>query len=211
MEFGYGGQGPSDACRALQLAGLPEETAHTVFTRNGVNYLIEDGGSIRERDFGEPPPSLPKLATDGSLVVVIHGYESNECGAEELRDWIEYLDDEGNSPPWKNGPRRISLYPLRDDAEQDGFVSDDGVPQLIIEQGDLQIWLVEFVHDSEKVWIPRQYRRYLEILGELPEDTVARDDASPFRRWWTSHADRRPRIIELGEGKVNRVPRIGKK
>lgn len=210
VQFGYGGAGPSHAYRALQLAGLSEEVSRVVFFRDGINLLIDEDGSIRERDFGEPPPVLPRLATDGSLVAVVHGSNWHESGVNRMRNWIDYLDQAGNSLPWKPGPRRISLYPSRLDAERDGFDSSpDGVPQLVIEQGDLQLWLIEFVEDDPSVWIPRQFRRYLEIVDKLPQIIVKSDDSPPFRRWLTSHAHRRPRVIELGEGKVTRVPKLG--
>jgi hypothetical protein len=212
VQFGYGGEGPGNAHSALRLAEIPDEVAHTVFYSDGINLLIEDNGLIHEKDFGVTPPTMPKLATDGSLVVVIHGSRWDEAGEEKLCDWIDYLD-KGNDTSllWKNGPRRISLYPLREDAQHDGFdCSRDGVPQLVIEQGDLQLWLVEFVEDDPAVWIPRQFRRYLEVLGAIPQTVIENDDAPAFRRWLTSHTDRRPRVIGLGDGKVTRVPKLGK-
>ncbi|SHU30786.1 Uncharacterised protein [Mycobacteroides abscessus subsp. bolletii] len=208
MQFGYGGTGPSNAYRVLLGVGLPEEIAELVFARNSINLIIGDDGDIVEKEFDDYPPSLPKLADDGSLVVIIHGSRLGESNRELLRWWIDYLDSEDVRVPWTDGPRRISVYHSRSDAREDGFDSYDGIPQLIIEQGDLQIWLIEFVEDDSSVWIPRQFRRYLEILGALPEDIIAGDDASRFHRWKMSHGHRRPRIVPLGAGKVSRVPKL---
>jgi hypothetical protein len=209
VQYGYGGSGPSDAYRALRLAGVPEESADAVFSSNGVNYVIEDDGSVQSRDFGATPPQTPELATDGSLVVTIRGSRWDENGDVALRAWVAYLAKDDISLPWNNGERRISIYPSRVRAERDGFDSSyDGIPQMIIEQGDLQIWLIEFVEDDPAVWIPKQFRRYLEVLNALPEDILAADDASPFRRWLASHSHRRPSVIGLGAGKVTRVPRL---
>lgn len=205
--YGYGGMGPTYAHKALQNAGLPEDIAELVFYQNYVNYVIDDEGYASEKDFGEVFPSEPKLASDGSLVVVIKGYSWDDEVAEQMRDWIDYLDSPDASLPWNTGERRVSLYCSRDDAEQDGFASPEGVPQLIIEQGDLQLWLVEWVDDDPTVWIPKDLRPYARILGEFTEE-MAKDDAPPFRRWRTSHGSRRPRVLVGRKGGVSRTPKL---
>ncbi|WP_418004393.1 hypothetical protein ACNO8X_04890 [Mycobacterium sp. PDNC021] len=209
-EYGYGGVGPTTAFRALQLAGLPEKAAQTVFSEVGINYDIDDNGAVREREFQECPPGLPKMANDGTLVVVIRGFSWNDSALHQMSWWFDYLNQEGISLPWNDGPLRVSLYARRADAAQVGFRTSDGdIPQLVIERGDLQIWLVEFVKDDPAVWIPRQFRRYLTMLNLLPTDVVALDDASPRQRWLASHAKRRPPIIRLSVEQATRVPNLG--
>ncbi|MBF9319425.1 hypothetical protein [Mycobacteroides chelonae] len=205
--YGYGGMGPTYAHKALQNAGLPEEIAELVFYQNYVNYVIDDEGCAAEKEFGAAFPSEPELASDGSLVAVIRGYSWDEGVAEQVRYWIDYLDSADESLPWSNGERRISLYGSSIDAKQDGFSSAHGIPQLIIEQGDLQLWVVVSTDDDKTVWIPEELRPYARILGEFSEE-MEKDDASPFRRWLTSHGSRRPRILTGRQGGISRTPTL---
>lgn len=208
VQFGYGGMGPTRAHQALELAGLPADIADSVFYADGINLVVAEDGAVVERDFGEPPPGVPDLATDGTLVAVIDCNQCDDAGESALRSWLTYLDS--NKTVWKSGPRRISLYPLHEDAVADGFSRARGhVPQLIVEQGDLQIWLAGPAEYDPGAWIPPVFRRYLEVLDVLPTNVVAHDDASPFRRWLSSHAHRRPRVIGFPEGNtVTRVPQL---
>lgn len=208
VQFGYGGMGPTRAYQALDLAGLPEDIASSVFYADGINLVVAEDGAVAERDFGKPPPGIPDLATDGTLVAVIDCNKWDDAGEAALRRWLAYLDS--NETVWKTGPRHISLYPLHEDAVADGFSRAHGhVPQLIVEQGDLQIWLAGPAEYDTGAWIPRVFRRYLEVLNVLPKNVVDHDDASPFRRWLSSHAHRRPRVIGFPEGNtVTRVPQL---
>lgn len=205
--YGYGGMGPTYAHKALQNAGLSEDIAELVFYQNYVNYVIDDEGYASEKEFGASFPSEPELASDGSLVVVIRGYSWDEGVADQMRYWIDYLDSPDASLPWNNGERRVSLYRSSADAKQDGFGSTEGIPQLIIEQGDLQLWVMVSADDDPTVWIPEELRPYARILGEFSEE-MDKDDAPPFKRWLTSHGSRRPRILPGHRGGVLRTPTL---
>ncbi|HIW28490.1 MAG TPA: hypothetical protein H9987_00565 [Candidatus Luteococcus avicola] len=169
VSVGYGGVGPRNGLRALVDAGLDEDTASDLVASR-VTVARKLPHSTKEDWFTStqwPVTSrnLPILQ-DGKIIVACNlrrptdswrplnrqnepdhtGFYPSPTPTDNLSAWLGLLD----APlPWARGPRVGRVFRTEEAAAAQGFTMDSGnawghrgdaSPQVVIEQGDIQLW-----------------------------------------------------------------------
>lgn len=131
-----------------------------------------------------------------------------------LHRWIELLDGRLPSkvafPQWLKGERRARVFLDRQEAIRQGFQwrgENHSSPTVIIEQGDLQIWLRTPSPDNESQWLSDQAHRALMLANvagsrasgaRLLERMAAHDAQNIVLRWVHSRIELRPLVVDIG-------------
>lgn len=230
---GYGGTGGTNLVRFLEDLGLPAALVSSIadyrYSRADVTSGQVDGTNVWPRyPAGEFTPIEGAYVVDlgstalasGDPRVDESGFYSSWDGRSALETWLDYLDGP-ECPEWMRGDRVARVFLNEDAARQQGFVHSRaplGVGRraracpLIIEQGQLQLWLPLLpTRDSTQMLSPELYQALTEA-GLYPTELASRDDRSRFWRYLDARLrpDARPNWIDIstqGDLHLRAVPR----
>lgn len=219
-QVGYGGTGPKRTNQALQGLGVPDEVAadvareriSDVYLDGTVTTLLGGSESLLLRglpvpvnntcvvplDFEGEPPSL-------------HPYrplkDEHNDQPSMFATWIQFLD-QPTPPDWAEGNRSARVYTDPDAAMDAGLtertLGDNsagaiGHFQMVIQQGDIQLWVALLPPDDEsQIAHPTTYDR-LETAG-FDVTALKTADARPaWRRRLTHRNKPTPDYVDLGD------------
>lgn len=173
---------------------------------------VEDPAWRRSGPFGLPRWD-PRPLTDNLEDQTSHGFYATPSSEPLLTSWLAALDSP-TKPDWMTGPRRARVYLDRQLAQDHGFTRttlqprshEYGVYPVIIEQGQLQLWLsIPTSNDPTVLFTPEIYSA-LDQSGFYTEDLQAKDSQGAFWRWIRSFGTQRPRLVDLDGLPLQHLP-----
>lgn len=230
VNVGYNGSGPGAVTDLLHRhLGMPEAiTKRIAYSRFSDSDPRTGKGIFTDED--RPRYQLSRLYGHGtflstfigvdqhtnngkSLPRPFPGEESNQPQGTVLQRWIDFLDGP-DRPDWTRGTRRARVFLNRQAAEAQGFV-DPGVPALrrrrvayiVIEQGDLQLWLHAYPPRDTTQYLSDEAYEALGTAGLYPAELAAKDARGKFWRVLRSTVDgnQRPNFIDI-DGELEHTP-----
>ncbi len=211
----YFGTGPSNAYRAATELGVDPEIAEQIaYTNESTDLDMNTGVLVRGQvDFSQYPWELPQPHRDDPTVFV------HCCGIRQVPErWITFLTT-ATPPHWADAPLLGRVYTTAQAAYDDGFTehhrySSRGASQLILERGQIQLWLSGFPPADPTRWLADEVYDVLDSVGLFPKEIRERDTASNIRKWLSSRGHPRPPFIDLDSQNRGRsiafVPRIAR-
>lgn len=210
VSVGYGGTGPSNAYALLGSVGLDEGLASRVAGHRYSDVQLPDGPAMHRVEW--PLYNLALPAPDGDALVVIlshgsweptepspdpSGFYPSEDGRSSLDYWLDFLNSD--PPPWAAGSRRARVFLSRSAAVDQGFFTQQygsrrasSVPNIVIEQGTLQLWLMTHrPHDTTQYLAPEEYA-VLTMCGLYPDELAHHDARSAFWRYLNKRVNQQP-------------------
>lgn len=212
VNVGYSGAGPLTGQQMLETVGVDPDLAVAV-THERVAHVTQV--------HTQQPLWNPLTPNDYCIGVpqVVPGHEESldlfrariPLHSEGLMLWLDWLD-RPNLPEWARGDRRGTVFTSAEAARDAGFSSETSAQRharragiltgspvitypVVIEQGQLQLWLSAPPDPDPSVWVARDFRGPLHRAGLLDEDVVARDDASALRKFFSRRGSRPTRVM----------------
>lgn len=232
VQVGYGGTGPGNTHRALTSL-IPDEIAVAIADHRYSDVdLSNPDASIYSSLWPFFDLDLPDYQ-DGRFVV---SFSEDEVQLEEhsvvepssnffptprstplLKAWLDLLRSD-NVPEWCSGTIRARVFLHHAEAIHQGFLIPAGeaprsAPQLVIEQGLLQLWF-SLSAPPEGAWLPREAYEILDYAGVYPERLAQEDEKAqaPFRRFLARlgfEGRQRPSYLDIspdGESSLDYIP-----
>lgn len=216
VNVGYLGTGSTNAQRALENAGVPADLAHDVAYAYRFSVTDVTAEEIIECDKESPRYPGGLFVREGSAYVTkldrqalagrdraTSRRERNGETLSELEQWLHYLD--GDCPAWMNGERVARVFMSTESARAQGFdephfVSGHGGPYpLIIEQGDLQLWIPFYPPTEGPQLLSADMYQALAMANLYPEQIAQRDHRTRFLRYLDSRfgSQERPGFLDI--------------
>lgn len=184
---------------------------------------VGDAWVVRLRPDTLVPPPTPARASSSffsdtrpdDLPAVDTGFDPALRDTPVVDRCLEFLDS-AECPGWMKGDRRVRAYLTYEAAHSDGFIENPqwsygwGNYTLIIEQGDLQLWIEPPLNVADDTWFTPDVYRVLERAGfytlDLKNQDAARASRSAFMRWIRSFGVMRPPYVDLTGEPLRHLP-----
>lgn len=214
VQVGYGGTGPGYAYDALKSLGIDETLIRKIA------YSRVSDVNPRQPDSGEHSDHWPKFNVPGIQITSagwVYSTLAGEGRAERVRSradsdgfypdkpadtplqrWLSLLDG-ADCPQWAKGNRVARVY-LDSQSAPRSIGSRLRRFELIIEQGDLQLWIPAFPPRDQTQWLSEEVYESLLAADVYPGELAAKDARGAFWRWVDSQVlnKRRPLMVNIG-------------
>lgn len=201
VNVGYGGTGGTLAFQALDRAGVNEDMANEIANLRWSDTHIERGETVGATTW--PKVRLAAPASLGSFYVLAVGRDSLTQREERIDPtgfypshpagspftWaIDYLDGVGPDhaqplPTWLHGPRRARVFLDTRSAHEQGFGDRERGCTLVIEQGDLQLWVFTYPPRDPTQLLSDEAYDALAYAGLYPDELAKLDARGRFWRY----------------------------
>lgn len=164
---GYGGTGPHNAFDVLLKLGLAETEARAVFQHRFLHYDLVNGNHRLELAPRHDLYVRGLRLIDGFPVVVVEDEEG------VAHNWISHVLDREPRLSWADGERVARVYLDYEAAALAGLRAltplDHRIRTLIIEQGELQLWIPAYLPREWTQFVSDEAAEILETAGLSPE------------------------------------------